>query len=82
MAESFRPRESPGVGRGSIPKPSHSSKSEGAADLLLLDEPLNAVDLNTRAVLHTVFQDLHQQGKTVLVAFAGLCVGRQCAWPS
>jgi manganese/zinc/iron transport system ATP- binding protein len=38
------------------------------ADMLLLDEPLNAVDANTRAVLHNVFQDLHRQGKTVLVA--------------
>jgi ABC-type Mn2+/Zn2+ transport system ATPase subunit len=38
------------------------------ADMLLLDEPLNAVDANTRAVLHDVFQDLHRQGKTVLVA--------------
>jgi ABC-type Mn2+/Zn2+ transport system ATPase subunit len=38
------------------------------ADLLLLDEPLNAVDADTRAVLHEVFQELHRQGKTVLVA--------------
>jgi ABC-type Mn2+/Zn2+ transport system ATPase subunit len=38
------------------------------ADLLLLDEPLNAVDANTRAALHEVFQDLHRQHKTVLVA--------------
>jgi ABC-type Mn2+/Zn2+ transport system ATPase subunit len=79
------------------------------ADLLLLDEPLNAVDANTRSALHNVFLDLHKQGKTVLVAthdlgrlasefdaavylcdgrqapppegaFAGLCVGRECAW--
>ncbi|HEY1272246.1 MAG TPA: ABC transporter ATP-binding protein [Terriglobales bacterium] len=79
------------------------------ADLLLLDEPLNAVDADTRAVLHNVFQDLHRQGKTVLVAthdlgrlasdfdaavylsdgrqvpppegaFAGLSVGKECAW--
>jgi manganese/zinc/iron transport system ATP- binding protein len=38
------------------------------ADLLLLDEPLNAVDAETRAALHEVFDRLHQQGKTVLVA--------------
>ena len=38
------------------------------ADLLLLDEPLNAVDANTRAALHNVLQDLHKQGKTILVA--------------
>jgi ABC-type Mn2+/Zn2+ transport system ATPase subunit len=38
------------------------------ADLLLLDEPLNAVDADTRAVLREVFQDLPRQGKTVLVA--------------
>jgi ABC-type Mn2+/Zn2+ transport system ATPase subunit len=38
------------------------------ADLLLLDEPLNAVDACTRAALHDVFQHLHQQGKTILVA--------------
>lgn len=79
------------------------------ADLLLLDEPLNAVDANSRATLHDVFRDLHKQGKTVLAAthelgrlasefdaavylsdgrqvpppqgsFAGLCVGRKCAW--
>jgi manganese/zinc/iron transport system ATP- binding protein len=79
------------------------------ADLLLLDEPLNAVDACTRAALRDVFRDLHQQGKTVLVAthdlgrlasefdaavylsagrqvpppegaFAGLPVGKECAW--
>jgi ABC-type Mn2+/Zn2+ transport system ATPase subunit len=79
------------------------------ADMLLLDEPLNAVDANTRAVLHNVFQDLHRRGKTVVVAthdlgrlasefdaavylsdgrqvsppegaFAGLSVGKECAW--
>lgn len=79
------------------------------ADLLLLDEPLNAVDATTRAALHDVFQDLHREGKTVLVAthdlgriasefdaavylsagrqvpppegaFAGLAVGKECAW--
>jgi ABC-type Mn2+/Zn2+ transport system ATPase subunit len=38
------------------------------ADLLLLDEPLNAVDANTRGSLHDVFQDLHRQGKTIVVA--------------
>lgn len=38
------------------------------ADLLLLDEPLNAVDASTRAALHNVLQDLHKQGKTILVA--------------
>jgi ABC-type Mn2+/Zn2+ transport system ATPase subunit len=38
------------------------------ADLLLLDEPLNAVDAGTRAALRDVFRDLHQRGKTVLVA--------------
>jgi ABC-type Mn2+/Zn2+ transport system ATPase subunit len=38
------------------------------ADLLLLDEPLNAVDADTRTALQDVFLDLHQQGKTVLVA--------------
>jgi ABC-type Mn2+/Zn2+ transport system ATPase subunit len=38
------------------------------ADLLLLDEPLNAVDADTRAVIHDVLQELQQQGKTVLCA--------------
>ena len=33
-----------------------------------MDEPLNAVDASTRAALHNVFQDLHRQGKTVVVA--------------
>jgi len=38
------------------------------ADLLLLDEPLNAVDADTRAVMAEVLEDLKGKGKTVLVA--------------
>ncbi|MBE7556332.1 MAG: ABC transporter ATP-binding protein [Anaerolineales bacterium] len=38
------------------------------ADLLLLDEPLNAVDTETRTVITEVLAELQQQGKTVLVA--------------
>lgn len=38
------------------------------ADLLLLDEPLNAIDKDTRAMLDKVMDDLHQQGKTVVMA--------------
>jgi ABC-type Mn2+/Zn2+ transport system ATPase subunit len=38
------------------------------ADLLLLDEPLNAVDSDTRAIIAKVLNDLSQQGKTVIVA--------------
>jgi manganese/zinc/iron transport system ATP- binding protein len=38
------------------------------ADLLLLDEPLNAVDAETREVIHDVMRGLQQQGKTVVVA--------------
>jgi manganese/zinc/iron transport system ATP- binding protein len=38
------------------------------ADLLLLDEPLNAVDTDTRAVIAEVLAELHQSGKTVITA--------------
>ena len=38
------------------------------ADLLLLDEPLNAVDNDTRFVITDLLNHLHQHGKTVLVA--------------
>ncbi len=38
------------------------------ADLLLLDEPLNAVDMETRAVVSAVLSELQQQGKTIIVA--------------
>lgn len=38
------------------------------ADLLLLDEPLNAVDAETRNVVADVLADLRRQGKTVVIA--------------
>lgn len=38
------------------------------AELLLLDEPLNAVDKTTREIVAKVLDDLKQQGKTVMVA--------------
>jgi manganese/zinc/iron transport system ATP- binding protein len=38
------------------------------ADLLLLDEPLNAVDVETRTIVEEVLHDLHAQRKTVLIA--------------
>jgi manganese/zinc/iron transport system ATP- binding protein len=38
------------------------------ADLLLLDEPLNAVDADTRAVIRDVMKELRQRGKTILCA--------------
>ena len=38
------------------------------ADLLLLDEPLNAVDAETRAIVGEVLDDLRRRGKTALVA--------------
>jgi ABC-type Mn2+/Zn2+ transport system ATPase subunit len=38
------------------------------ADLLLLDEPLNAVDAATREIIADVLRDLQQTGKTALVA--------------
>lgn len=38
------------------------------ADLLLLDEPLNAVDAGTRAATSEVLSELRRQGKTMLVA--------------
>jgi manganese/zinc/iron transport system ATP- binding protein len=38
------------------------------ADLLLLDEPLNAVDAATRQVVAGVLDGLHRQGKTIIAA--------------
>src|SRR3712207_5704755 len=38
------------------------------ADLLLLDEPLNAVDAETRAVVSDVLASLRSKGKTAIVA--------------
>ncbi|EFO80222.1 ABC transporter related protein [Oscillochloris trichoides DG-6] len=38
------------------------------ADLLLLDEPLSAVDAASRAIIAAVLERLGQQGKTALVA--------------
>jgi manganese/zinc/iron transport system ATP- binding protein len=38
------------------------------ADLLLLDEPLNAVDAETRDVVHVVLSELQKRGKTVIAA--------------
>jgi manganese/zinc/iron transport system ATP- binding protein len=38
------------------------------ADLLLLDEPLNAVDADTRAIISEVLETLRGQGKTVIAA--------------
>ena len=38
------------------------------ASLLLLDEPMNAVDLATRAILNSVLDDLRSEGKTALIA--------------
>ncbi|MCS6849249.1 MAG: ABC transporter ATP-binding protein [Anaerolineae bacterium] len=38
------------------------------ADLLLLDEPLNAVDAATREVVSSVLRDLQREDKTVIVA--------------
>lgn len=38
------------------------------ADLVLLDEPLNAVDVNTRAIIDDVLKQLQHEGKTVVAA--------------
>ena len=38
------------------------------ADLLLLDEPLNAVDAETRAVMSELLEELRRDGTTVLLA--------------
>jgi ABC-type Mn2+/Zn2+ transport system ATPase subunit len=38
------------------------------ADLLLLDEPLNAVDAETRTIIADVLRDAQRAGKTALVA--------------
>lgn len=38
------------------------------ADLLLLDEPLNAVDAETRDVIYAVMEQLSIEGKTLIVA--------------
>lgn len=45
------------------------------ADLFLLDEPLNAIDVETRAVVERVLENLRGEGKTVLMATHDL--GRQ-----
>lgn len=38
------------------------------AELFLLDEPLNAIDVQTREIVRRVLNDLRKTGKTVLVA--------------
>jgi manganese/zinc/iron transport system ATP- binding protein len=38
------------------------------ADLLLLDEPMNAIDAETRAILTSVLDDLRAEGKTAIIA--------------
>lgn len=38
------------------------------ADLMLLDEPLNAIDADTRDVISAVLKNLKDKGKTVIVA--------------
>jgi len=38
------------------------------ADLLLLDEPLNAVDAETRAIVSETLHELQAQGKTAMIA--------------
>jgi ABC-type Mn2+/Zn2+ transport system ATPase subunit len=38
------------------------------ADLLLLDEPLNAVDAETRAVICGVLAEMHRRGKAIVAA--------------
>jgi ABC-type Mn2+/Zn2+ transport system ATPase subunit len=38
------------------------------ADLLLLDEPMNAVDADTRGILTQVLDDLRADGKTAIIA--------------
>lgn len=38
------------------------------ADLFLLDEPLNAIDTQTREIVSRVLKDLRKNGKTVVVA--------------
>jgi manganese/zinc/iron transport system ATP- binding protein len=38
------------------------------ADLLLLDEPLNAVDAETREIVSQTLQELQGQGKTAIIA--------------
>ena len=38
------------------------------ADLLLLDEPMNAVDVETRVILTGVLDDLRAEGKTAIIA--------------
>jgi ABC-type Mn2+/Zn2+ transport system ATPase subunit len=45
------------------------------ADLLLLDEPLNAVDAETKDIIYAVMADLRADGKTLVVATHDL--GRQ-----
>ena len=43
------------------------------ADLLLLDEPLNAIDAQTRGTVERVLEEIKSRGKTVLVATHHYC---------
>lgn len=38
------------------------------ADMLLLDEPMNALDQQSQAIFHQIFMDLHEEGRTLVVA--------------
>ena len=38
------------------------------ADLLLLDEPMNAVDADTRQILTEVLNELRTEGRTAIIA--------------
>jgi ABC-type Mn2+/Zn2+ transport system ATPase subunit len=38
------------------------------ADMLLLDEPMNALDQQSQAIFHDIFTALHDEGRTLVVA--------------
>ena len=48
------------------------------ADMLLLDEPMNALDHASQGIFHEIFTSLHDEGRTLVVATHDLdCIQEQ-----
>lgn len=48
------------------------------ADMLLLDEPMNALDQQSQTIFHEIFTSLHDEGRTLVVATHDLdCIQEQ-----
>ncbi|MFT5126435.1 MAG: ABC-type Mn2+/Zn2+ transport system ATPase subunit [Rhodothermales bacterium] len=48
------------------------------ADMLLLDEPMNALDHESQSIFHQIFMSLHEEGRTLVVATHDLdCIQEQ-----